>query len=254
MLLRHLAISLFVLNCIVPRALKAQDTDTSMISEFDEMSAKKPNKFYWSNGMEGGIFQTSLLTRPGKTNALSTLRFTYFLNFGVNINYDYDGHMGLYSGIAIKNIGFIDKIKDSTIKHRVYALGIPLGIRIGDLQKRKFIHFGGGIDFALNYREKGFIKRNNKEKTSEWFSGRTRLLMPYVFAGMSFDPGITFKLQYYPGNFMNPSYSFNNGITTYYPYAGYNVHLLLLTLGFDIHFSAISKTAKEKKGVLKRIM
>jgi len=71
------------------------------------------------------------------------------------------------------------------------------------------------------------------------------LLMPYVFVGGSFAPGISLKLQYYPGNFMNTDYQENmvvGGVPTMVkPYAGYNVNLVLLSLGMDIHYKGKSK-------------
>lgn len=199
---------------------------------------KPIKKFYVSNALDAAIFSTSSLTKGGR-GKLSTLRFSYFLNFGFNFNYDFNKHIGVYTGLGIKNIGFIDKIADSTIKRRVYTIGAPIGIKFGNLKKRNYGFIGGGVDLPFNYREKGFVKRNKKEKFNEWFSDRTPLVMPYVFAGMSIDPGIAFKVQYYPGNFMNTSFAEYPGtsVLPVYPYAGYNVNLVMLSIGFDIRYT-----------------
>jgi len=63
--------------------------------------------------------------------------------------------------------------------------------------------------------------------------------MPYVFAGVSLDPGIAFKVQYYPSNFMNTSFAEYPGTSALpvYPYAGYNVNLIMLSIGFDIRYT-----------------
>ena len=253
MLLRYIAISLFILYGSA-FSVFAQDTYTSMITDEMEMLPPKPKRFYWSNGVDGALFQTSLLSRPGRSNVISTLRFSYFFNFGLHLNYDKNDRFGLFTGLGIRNLGFIDKVKDSTIKHRVYAIDIPLGIKIGNLNKRNFALLGGGINLPFNYKEKGFISRSHKEKMNEWFSGRTPFVMPYVFIGHSFNPGTVVRLQYYPGNFMNPSYSFSNGINTFYPYAGYDVHLMMISLGIDLHYKNTSLKGIKEKGIVKRIM
>jgi len=92
---------------------------------------------------------------------------------------------------------------------------------------------GGGMDLVLNYREKSFTKRSNKTKMNEWFSQRTPLVMPYVFAGVAINRGITLKAQYYPGNFINPDFTKNG----FKPYAGSEVHLLLISVGFAVPLS-----------------
>lgn len=206
------------------------------------------NKFYSSNGLDMALLSTSTLDRPGPGNddGLTPVRFTLFINFGYNLNYDFSNRFGLFTGIGIKNIGFVEKFRtlDSTVKRRVYTLGVPLGMKIGNLSKRNFIMLGGGADLAFNYREKGYIRRGNKDKFNEWFSERTPLIMPHVFLGASFAPGVTIKAQYYPGNFLNSSFVENIGGVNIQPYAGYNVNLLLFSIGFDIHYKHVRITAR----------
>ena len=46
---------------------------------------------------------------------------------------------GIYTGIGVRNIGMINRLNDTIkIKQRVYALGIPVGIKLGDMQKRVY--------------------------------------------------------------------------------------------------------------------
>ncbi len=222
--------------CSISTLATAQDDDQP---ERIDIKPRPAKKFYSSNALDACIFSTSTLQKPGVTK-LSTLRFSYILNFGFNFNYDFNKHLGVFTGIGIKNIGFIDKIGDSTIKRRVYTIGAPVGIKFGNLKKRTYGFIGGGVDLPFNYREKGFIKRGKKDKFNEWFSDRTELIMPYVFAGISLDPGIAFKIQYYPTNFMNTDFTETSSgalpvITK--PYAGYNVNLILLSIGFDIRYT-----------------
>ncbi|XZF13621.1 hypothetical protein ACTHGU_17710 [Chitinophagaceae bacterium MMS25-I14] len=207
------------------------NTDSAMN---DDMKPEHVRKFYFSNGLDAFLFSSSVLQRTGESSKLSTLRFSLILNYGMNVNYDFNNHFGVLAGLGIKNIGFIEKFGDSTVKHRVYTIGVPVGIKVGNLGKHNFVMLGGGMDLPFNYREKGFVKRGHKNKFNEWFSDRTATVMPYLFAGVSLSPGITFKAQYYPGNFLNQDYKDDNGNK---PYAGYEkTNLVFLSIGFDIHY------------------
>ncbi|WP_162902764.1 outer membrane beta-barrel protein [Taibaiella koreensis] len=195
-------------------------------------------KYYLSTGMEGYILSTTLTQRQNDAIGLSTPRFTGFVNIGVNINYDFSPRMGLYTGLSLKNIGFIEKFNnpDSTVKRRVYTLGVPLGLKLGDVKYGSYLLLGGGVDFPFNYREKGFVRRGDKTKFNEWFSDRTPKVMPYIFVGMHLRPLFSLKLQYYPLNFMNNSYTTSVQGHASQPYEMYDVKLIMLTAGIDIPF------------------
>ena len=202
--------------------------------------------WYSSNSLDGAILSSAVFERPGERRKLTVPRFS-MINFGYHFNYDFDTHFGIFTGLGIKNIGFIEKDSrpynsdDSTIKRRVYTIGVPLGFKLGNLQKKNYGFIGGGVDFPFNFREKGFVKRNDKAKFSEWFSDRTADYMPYLFAGFS-ARGTTLKLQYYPGNFFNPEYNETNAAgLTVYPYRCYNANLLYVTLGVDVHYTKKKK-------------
>lgn len=188
---------------------------------------------YWGNTVEM-TFSSADISRPTK-NDFATLRVSNVMNIGITLNHDFGKAFGIYTGIGIRNIGFIEKIAitDSTVKRRVYCAEVPVGIKIGSLYRRRYLVLGGGGDFAFNYKEKGFVKRGDKEKFNEWLSDRTPLFMPFVFVGFSFNPGLVLKLQYYPQNFLNTGYIDTKASTKLY--AGYNVNLLMLNLGVDIH-------------------
>lgn len=216
-----------------------------------------PKKFYFSNSFDGAIITTAIdkgvfPLNNGVPTTVGTPRFTYFFNMGFNVNYDFNQHIGLFSGLGIKNIGFIEKITplDSTVKRRVYAVGLPLGIRIGNIKKKNYVFAGGGVDVPFNYKEKGYVRRGNKDKFNEWFSDRTPSYMSYGFVGVSFKPGFYVKLQYYPGNFMNAGFTETitvNGISTVNaPYAKYDIELLMFSIGLDIRYSNKLKIKKKE--------
>jgi hypothetical protein len=205
-----------------------------------KVRVSQPSRFYLGSGIDFAMLSTAFVTSPGENMKLTAPRFTAF-NVGLIVSYDLNEKMGLFTGLGIKNIGFVDRSGDSTIKRRVYALGIPVGIKIGDLRNRNYLILGGGVDFPFHYREKRYVKRGHKFKYGDWFGEQTPRVMPYIFAGMSFNPGVILKLQYYPVNFLNESFReeyynhFPPGYTT--PYAGTKVNLLIFTLGIDIHYN-----------------
>lgn len=207
------------------------------------------NRLYWGSNSDAAVFSTALVQHLGKSEKLTTLRFSY-INFGFSLHFDFNQYVGLLSGANIKNIGFIEKFADSTVKRRVYTIGAPLGIKLGKLHAKNFVFFGGGVDVPFNYREKGFVHRGDKEKFNEWFSERTPAFLPYFFAGVSANPGFTVKLQYYPGNFMNPDFSMpmpGHDNHMFQPYLGYKKsNLILLSLGMDLYHGKHKKETNKK--------
>lgn len=196
------------------------------------------HKVYLSSGTDGNLLSSSLFSESGGNQKMTVPRFTAFFNFGLNLNYDFSAHAGAYTGLHIKNIGFIEKTNGQTIKRRDYTFGFPLGLKFGNLNNGNYLLIGGGIDFPFNYREKTFTKRNQKQKFNEWFSNRVPVAMGYVFLGVHLQPGIALKLEYYPGNFLNPDFTENiQGLQTpVRPYVGYKVHLMVLAFGFDFPY------------------
>lgn len=218
---------LAIIVCSSPM-LRAQDA-----------SAHNPRtgpRFYLASGYDFAMLSSAFIERRGSPRQLAVPRFTAF-NIGLNLHYDPGSRFGLYSGIGIRNLGFIENIGDVTIKRRVYAASIPVGVKFGRLYDRNFFLAGGGMDIPFNYREKAFVNRGDKTKFNEWFSDRTPAVLPFIFLGKSWSPGVTIKLQYYPRNFLNDLFIPNdNGLTTVSPYDGYNVNILAVSLGIDIHY------------------
>ncbi|MFI5195984.1 MAG: hypothetical protein ACHQD8_02750 [Chitinophagales bacterium] len=214
-------------------------------------------KFYVGSGMDGAIFSTATIqhTNPvcatcqgmTTTNTTGTLRFSWFINAGLTFNFNLSKHFGIYTGIDIKNIGYIEQANGWTVKRRTYNIGVPVGIKIGNMMpKRTYMFIGGGVDAPINFKDKKFQVRNEKTKFNEWFSQRTPAIMPYIFAGMSVYHGITVKAQYYLNNFLNPDFIDKNGTK---PYAGTEVHLILLSIGYAVpvsdHHDMVKKSIDE---------
>lgn len=211
-----------------------------------------PARFYAGNGLDLAMLSTAFVERPGQESKLTAPRFTALVNIGFTLNYDVSRHFGIFSGLGLRNMGFIESFndEDSTIKRRVYSLGVPLGFKFGNLRNRNFVFLGGGADFPFHYKEKRFTKRSDKQKTSEWFGDQTPRVLPFVFVGYSFDPGITLKAQYYPTNFLETDYTNSAGVK---PFTGYKVNLLLLSLGIDIHYGQYKIQEREYQREKKQV-
>ncbi len=186
-------------------------------------------RVYTSFGGNGGILSFANVKDNGET-VTSVPRYTLFFNIGTNYNYDFSDHFGVFSGTNIKNIGLITKDNSVKIKQRVYTLGVPLGIKIGDLHDGFMFFTGAEADLAFNYKQKTFVDGDKKEKFNEWFSKRTPLLMPSVFAGFQFNDKFNLKFQYYLNNFFNQDYKDNNGVK---PYQNTDARLFFVTIGYN---------------------
>jgi hypothetical protein len=235
-------------SCLINSVTFAQDapamSDNPVHSPF---LARHPNirKFYIGSALDGAIFSTAKIHRDANAfdptgptgtavDKMGIIRFTWFVNLGLTFNFNFSPHVGMYTGVDIKNIGYIEQNNGYTLKRRVYNIGAPLGLKIGNMGHHgNYFFAGGGLDVAINFQEKLFKERDNKTKINEWWSDRTPRTMPYAFIGGCFRQHVSVKLQYYMNNFMNTDYQDNEGN---FIYQGTDVHLILLSVGFNMHF------------------
>ncbi len=133
-------------------------------------------------------------------------RYSTFFHIGEQFHVNLGKSFGLYTGIGVRNIGMINRLNDTIkIKQRVYSLGIPVGIKLGDMQKRVYAALGAELELFFNYKQKTFLgsgRGYKAEKFNEWFSDRTPLLNPSLFVEFNFKKGSYIKLRYYPMNFL----------------------------------------------------
>jgi hypothetical protein len=163
------------------------------------------------------IFQSAGVERYG--NDINTnLRFTVFFHAGEYLHLDAGDHFGLFSGIGIRNVGFITEENDVRIKYRTYNLGIPLAIKLGSFSKNLYMFAGAEYEWMIHYKQKVF-ENGNKTKYSSWFSNRTPDFIPSAFVGFQFPAGIQFKFRYYLNNYLNEGY--NDG-GPYSNFTGFN--------------------------------
>lgn len=236
--MRHFYLFIVLCSMFISSAQSslAQEKDSPIVQNLKAPNKVPIGKGYFANDLDALIFSTALIDQNG-VQSWGTLRFTGFFNFGFSYNYNFNKNIGVYTGVDVKNIGYIEKWNtlNQTLKQRVYTVGAPLGFRLGNLEQRNYFFLGAGLDFAFHYKYKYWSDVQSKVKYNEWFSNRTELLMPYLFAGVAFK-GTTLKIQYYPNNFVRSGA--NTG--TFLPVVNvpnYNVNLLLLSIGKDIRFA-----------------
>jgi hypothetical protein len=153
----------------------------------------------------------------------SRMRFTLFLHIQQWANFDINNNFGFLAGASIRNVGMIVEDyyqnvgfsniddthqnwnKNTKIKRRSYALGFPVGIKIGDFDKNYFFYAGGEYEWMFHYKQKQFID-DNKTKFTQWNSPRVNTWNPSLFAGMQFPGGFNLKFRYYMKDFLDTSF------------------------------------------------
>lgn len=197
----------------------------------------KPKKIEISSGIEGSILQFANFTNSGQK--ITTIpRYSYFFNTGFDADFKINKIVQPFSGLYIKNIGMIDKYGDSIkVKRRMYTIGAPVGLKF-ILSKNVKFKVGADANLVFNYKEKLFINGDKKSKWNEFFSNKTPLFYPSVFAGISF-AGISLSANYYPQNFFDT----NN----YAYYSKMDAKLFTISAGINIDSKTLKNTRNKKK-------
>ncbi len=199
-----------------------------VVSAFSQYS--KP---YYSVGGEM-IFSWADMTDQGQ-EANSLMRWAPVFNLQSFVNSDMSPHFGIFSGLAIRNVGYIydnyrDPVTDNIYKKkfRTYNLAIPAGIKIGNLSKM-FFYGGYEIEFPFVYKEKTFDDGDKIDKITGWFSNRTESFQHGVLAGIQFPEGINLKFKYYFSEFHNQDFTDSAGNK---PYGGLESHVFYFSLSY----------------------
>lgn len=175
---------------------------------------------YYSTTCFEFLFQNGQITKDG-VNTDQNMRFTLWFNYTQQGHMDFNQHLGIYSGVSLKNVGFITEkeiirssdvlgvLTESTpyekIKRQMYTLGVPLALKIGNMDKNFYVYGGGEVAIALTYKEKRFENGVKKKKTS-FLGNETNLFQPSVFAGIQLPRGLNIQYRVFLDNMLDQSY------------------------------------------------
>jgi len=210
---------------------------------------------YWTSGGEI-IFSWADYRDSASTRITGPPRFTMFLHLNYNYHLDLGKHLGLATGLSMKNVGFITTDETFTIpgstggpitydkiKRRSYTLGIPLMLKIGNMKKDKFLALGAEYDLLFHFKEKAFIN-GNKLKRKGFMSNETELFIPSVFVGLKLWKFGMIKFQYYLDDFLNKDFTTKAGEK---PYAGTTSQMMYVSWTGYLRMKKVDKSKLKKK-------
>jgi hypothetical protein len=197
---------------------------------------KGQNKIYTTSGGEM-IFSFATINDNGNS-AGNIMRWSPVFNGQFFGNYDVNNNLGLIFGATVRNVGFIYNAPSSStsyfagkkMKFRNYDIGIPVGVKVGNLNK-VFFFAGYEIEFPLNFKQKTFENEIKTEKFNVWFSDRTPAYYNTIFAGIQFPYGLSLKFKYYLSEFFNEGYTETNGNM---PYKGLKANVFYFSISTSL--------------------
>lgn len=207
---------------------------TLIIGCFISTGIHAQSKLYSTSGLEM-IFSWADVDYNGTTGG-ALMRWAPVINLQGFLNYDLGEHAGLFTGLAIRNVGYIfDNYvnRDSIVvkkKFRTYNLGIPVGVKIGNL-KKSFVYVGYEFEFPFQYKEKTFQDEVKTVNVKTFFSDRVEQFQHGIFVGVQLPYGTNIKFKYYFSEFNNESYTESDG---YMPYAGLHTNVMYISLNFTM--------------------
>jgi hypothetical protein len=148
------------------------------------------------------IFSLSPTTTFNGPSIDPVVRFSMWFNTGAVLEQQLNKNFGLVTGFNIRNVGIINKIDSLRLKHRVYGVGVPLAVRIGDLDKKISLTLGAEAELFLNYKVKEFVNKEKIYKKNEWISDEVELFNPSVFAQIQLGKSYYLRFKYYLNNFL----------------------------------------------------
>jgi len=200
------------------------------------VSGFSQSKGYWSSGGEM-LFSFADINDQGVDES-STLRWAPVVNLQGRYNYDLNENIGIFTGLGLHNVGYIyENYQERTEealwykkKFRTYNIGLPLGIKIGNMDNL-FFYGGYEIEYPFAYREKTFDQGDKIDSNIDWFSSRVETFQHGFFAGVQFPYGFNVKFKYYLSEFHNQDYTQSDGVK---PYSGLESNVMYFSVGYNI--------------------
>lgn len=216
-------------------------------------SSLAQTKIYPSSSGEM-IFSFARIVKSGNEIS-SNLRWSPVFNLQGLVNYDVANSFGFFHGLAVRNVGFIYDVPgtDTLKKFRTYNIGIPLGIKLGNVKENGFFVYGGyEFEIPFNYKEKTFVSERKVDKFSLWFSNRTEWYTQSVFVGFNFPKGFNVKFKYYLNQFFNQQFKeTSNGVQSM-PFQNFDANVFYIALDWNVFKDVRSYSVKSKQKIEKQ--
>lgn len=182
------------------------------------------------------IFSFASIDDNGQSES-SLMRWSPVFNIQGMYNADMSRKFGVFSGLAIRNVGYIydNYTNPQTLivnkkKFRTYNLAIPVGFKVGNLDNM-FLFAGYEVEFPFHYKEKTFDGGDRIDKITGWFSKRDEAIQHGFLVGVQFPGGPSLKFKYYLSEFHNQDYTDGSGNK---PYAGLESKIFYFSLNYDL--------------------
>jgi hypothetical protein len=163
----------------------------------------------------------------------SDIRWAPLFNIQSMANRDISNQFGLFTGIAMRNVGYIyDNYTEPSTgtmykkKFRSYNVAVPVGIKIGNLEGM-FFYGGYEVELPFLYKEKTFYAGDKINTTTGWFSTRQELFQHGFLVGVEFPYGFDLKFKYYVSEFHNRDFTDEYGNK---PYSGLKSNVFYFSL------------------------
>lgn len=206
---------------------------------FGFSQAKKP----YRTGATELIFSYGVLTDSAGGKINSQPRFSGFFNQQQQVHFDFGKHIGLYTGLGVRNVGVVARpVSGVRVKQRAYGLGIPIAVKLGNMDLERYFAIGGEAEYFFHYKEKFFFN-GKKHKYDEWFSDRATPFNPSVFLQWEDANGVFIRAKYYFYDFLKPQNNLMLNDSTFVP--GYSKSSMFFTLSIGINISSKDKSKIE---------
>jgi hypothetical protein len=193
---------------------------------------------YFTSGGEMIFSFANLEYDATDVNLNNIIRWAPVFNIQGMYNVDFSDNFGFYTGLAIRNVGYIvdnwPSVHEGTPitvkkKFRTYNLGLPVGFKIGNMDKF-FIYGGYEVEFPFHYKEKTF-RDEQKDKFTVWFSDRVEQFQHGFMVGINLPWGSNIKFKYYLSEFHNQNYTESTGNK---PYNGLKTNIFYISLNYHL--------------------
>lgn len=203
----------------------------TLLLVFSLFNVKSQVRKWYSTSAGEIIFSYADVVKNGQKMD-DIVRFSPVFNAQNLANFDFTHSLGMFTGLNIRNVGFIydDVEEGKRFKHRTYNIGFPAGIKFGNMDGF-FLYGGYEVEFPFAYKKKEFINEDKVNKEVKWFSSQVEWLQHGWFVGVQMPHGINLKFKYYQSEFFNEDYTGTDGSR---PYENFNAQIMYFSLCFNL--------------------